>query len=99
VLRGTVSLSVRLNHRREISLGQLSPGALFGGLPLVADLPNQESAVADCGTKLLERSRGSFSYLRVAKPLLAQRLAQLVTRLQLGRLRRLVDAAARSEGQ
>lgn len=96
VLRGTVSLRVRIG-RRELPFQQLSPGSVFGGLPVVADVPNQDSAVADGDAKLLEISRGSFSYLRVAKPLLAQRLAQLVTRTHLQRSRRLLGIAAQGE--
>ncbi len=94
VLRGEVSLMVQLGSRREVTLERLKTGSLFGGLPAIADLPNQESAVADSQTTLLEISRWSFAYLRVTKPLLAQRLAQIITRCQLRRSRKQVELAS-----
>ncbi len=93
VLRGEVRLTVQLGNRQEVTLEQLGSGSLFGGLPAVADLPNQESAVADSQATLLEISRWSFAHLRVAKPLLAQRLAQIIMRSQLRRSRKLVELA------
>jgi len=90
---GEVSLRVRLSASREVTLARLRPGGIFGGLPIVADLPNQESVVADTDASILEISRASFSYIRVAKPLLAQRIAQIVTRVQLQRAARLVELA------
>ena len=93
LLRGEVSLMARIGDRNEVALERLSPGRLIGGLPTVADLPNQESAVADCHATLLEISQKSFAGLRLAKPLLAQRLAQVVTRAQL-RLSRKLTAMA-----
>ena len=96
VLRGEVSLMAQLGNHREVILERLGPGSLFGGLPAVADLPNQESAVADSQTTLLEISRTSCTYLRVARPLLAQRLAHIVTRAQLRRSHRLVELASLS---
>lgn len=93
VMRGEVSLSARLGTRRDVLLERLKPGNLFGGLPAVADLPNQESATADVACVLLEISRQSYSYMRLAKPLLAQRLAQIITRGQLRRSKKLVELA------
>jgi CRP-like cAMP-binding protein len=96
VLRGEASLRVRLGKRREVILERLTPGSLFGGLPAVADLPNQESAVADSQVTLLEISRTSCTYLHFARPLLAQRLARIVTRAQLRRSHRSVELASLS---
>jgi len=96
VLRGEVNLTARFGNRSEVVLERLTPGSLFGGLPAVADLPNQESAVAASQTTLLEISRTSCTYLRVARPLLAQRLAHLVTRAQLRRSQKLVELASLS---
>jgi hypothetical protein len=96
VLRGEASLRVRLGKRRETILERLTPGSLFGGLPAVADLPNQESAVADSQVTLLEISRTSCTYLHFARPLLAQRLARIITRAQLRRSHRSVELASLS---
>lgn len=96
VLRGEVSLMVQIGSRRESTLERLRAGGVFGGLPAVAGLPNQESAVADVATTLLEISRPCLSYLRVTKPLLAQRLMQIVMRNQLRRSHRMVEIASLS---
>ena len=94
VLSGAVTLRARVG-KRTLEIARLGPGSAFGGLPVVADVPNQDTAVAEPDTKLLEISRGSFGYLRVAKPLLAQRLAQLVTRIQIQRFRILLGMIGR----
>ena len=94
LVRGEVSLMARIGERPEVVLERLSPGRLLGGLPAVADLANQESAVADVQTTLLEISQKSFATLRLAKPLLAQRLAQVVTRTQLRLSQKLVSLAS-----
>ena len=94
LVRGEVSLMARIGDRPEVALERLSPGQLIGGLPTVADLPNQESAVADSQATLLEISQKSFAGLRLAKPLLAQRLAQVVTRAQLRLSQKLASLAS-----
>jgi CRP-like cAMP-binding protein len=97
VVRGEVSLMVRLlDSRREVTLERLTAGGLFGGLPAIADVPNQESAVADAACTLLEISRPCLSFLRASKPLLAQRLMQIITRNYVLRSRRLVELASLS---
>jgi hypothetical protein len=91
VVSGEVRLEVTLGDRRRMVLERLKAGRVFGGVSLVADLPNQETAIADSRTSLLEISRASFSYLRIAKPLLGQRLLQLLTRSLLRRNRKLIE--------
>lgn len=93
VHRGRVSLGHGFTSGREATLERLGPGCLFGGLPIVAETPNLETAVADEDCTLLEISRAAYGYMRVARPLLAQRLAQLVARSHTQRMRRLLELA------
>lgn len=71
---------------REIRLGKLSPGAVLGGAGSVAGMLPLESVQTNEETSLLEISRSAFSYLRVAKPLLANWLGQVVMANHLRRL-------------
>jgi len=80
VWEGQVGLHLRLRQGEELTLCRLGPGGLFGGLPLIANMPNLEMATAASNLRLLEISRGPFSYARLAKPILAQRLTQVVAR-------------------
>jgi len=77
---GQVSLGLKIRAGEDLTLARLGPGGLFGGLPLIANMPNLETATAVSSTRLLEISHGSFSYARLAKPILAQRLTQIVAR-------------------
>jgi len=96
VHRGEVRLGHRFGPAREVTLERVGVGGVFGGLPVVAETPNLETAVAGRDTVLLEISAQSFSYLRVARPLLAQRLCQAVTRVHTARLRKLLELALRT---
>jgi Cyclic nucleotide-binding domain/PilZ domain len=80
VLEGKVSLRREFSPTSTARTADLGVGALFGGLPSLADVEQLETAVAVTPVELLEISRASYYYLRVAKPLLAQRLARLVVR-------------------
>lgn len=95
VRSGRVNLRYRFGPGDEISLLELDPGSVFGGLPITAGTPNLESALAATDTTLVDISRASFTYLRVAKPLLAQRLVQIVARTHIRRVRQLLALAAR----
>jgi CRP-like cAMP-binding protein len=95
VQRGRVSLVSRICDGRDLTVERLGAGGLVGGLPLIAGVPNAESAWADEDSALLEISRSAFSYLRLAKPLVAQRLAQSVARCFVRRQRTLVERAVR----
>ena len=93
VMRGDIRLEVTLADQRRVTLERLTSGSVFGGLGIIADLPNLETAVADSSSTLLEISRASFSYLRIARPLLGLRLVQTLTRSLLRRNRRLLELA------
>lgn len=90
VQKGRVVLEVRVRGAIRHTIDQLGPGRLFGGMPLVADAPNAESAVSDTPVELLEINRGAYRYLCVAKPWLAHRLAYAVTRSYARRTRDLL---------
>jgi len=96
VHRGEIRLCHRFGPAREVTLDRLGVGGVLGGLPLVAETPNLETALADRETTLLEITSQAFSYLRVAHPLLAQRLSQAVARIHTSRLRKLVELASRT---
>jgi hypothetical protein len=80
VSEGQVGLHLKLRTGEELTLARLGPGGLFGGLPLIAGMPNLEMAAAQTDVGLLEISHGAYSYARLAKPILAQRLTQAVAR-------------------
>jgi hypothetical protein len=94
VLRGRVELRHRIRATEEIGAPHLGPGALFGGLPCVADVPNLESALAAEDTRLLEVTRPAYAYACLAKPLLAQRLAKVVLRAHVQRACHFLQVAA-----
>lgn len=90
VARGSIALQVRVRNARETTIDKLGPGSLFGGLPLIADVPHAESAVADADSELIEIDRSAWRYLRVAKPWLAQRLAEALVRSYARRVREIL---------
>ncbi|HVP30741.1 MAG TPA: cyclic nucleotide-binding domain-containing protein [Myxococcota bacterium] len=92
VLHGAVVLQLRVRGAREAFIARLGPGELFGGTPLIANVPHAETAVADVDTRLVEIDRASFAYLLAVKPWLAQQLGLSLNRAQGRRLR---DAFAR----
>lgn len=87
VTRGSVLLQVRVRDARETLFARLGPGQIFGGMPLIAEAPHAESAVADSVVRLLEIDRDAWSYLRSAKPWLAHRVASSLDRVVARRLR------------
>ncbi|MCG8588715.1 MAG: cyclic nucleotide-binding domain-containing protein [Proteobacteria bacterium] len=86
LLRGRVSLEARVRDAIEIPVQQLDVGDLFGGLPLLADVPHAESAVAESDSRLLEIDRSAFRYIRTAKPWMGYRLAAALIRTTARRL-------------
>ncbi|MDG2334819.1 MAG: cyclic nucleotide-binding domain-containing protein [Myxococcota bacterium] len=86
IRRGSAEMLVPTRRGREIRLGKLSPGAVLGGAGSVAGMLPLESVQTNEETSLLEISRSAFSYLRVAKPLLANWLGQVVMANHLRRL-------------
>lgn len=95
VLRGRVEILFRSRPDAVLRVAELCPGSIFGGMPIIADLPNMVGAVALEDSELLEISGPAYAYLRLAKPLVAQRLAQVVARSSFKRVRALVDATRR----
>lgn len=91
---GTVTLHFRFGPADEVTLDRLGPGSVFGGLPIVAQVPNLERAFAREHCTLLEVSRTAHTRLRLAKPLLAQRLTQIAARCHALRVRRLLELAS-----
>lgn len=79
VAKGTVVLEARVRGARNVAFDRLGPGKLFGGTPLLAEVPNSETAVADNDCRLMEIDRSAFEYLCSAKPWLAQRVSQAVS--------------------
>ena len=87
VAKGEVVLEARVRGARNVAFARLTPGRLFGGTPLLADLPPSETAIAAVDSRLLEIDRSAFEYLCSAKPWLAQRLSMAVARAQARRAR------------
>jgi len=86
IRRGSAEMLVPNRSGREIRLGKLSPGSILGGAGSVAGMLPLESVQTNEETSLLEISKSAFSYLRVAKPLLANWLGQVVMANHLRRL-------------
>lgn len=76
---GLVVLQLRQRGVIDRPIARLGPGRLFGGLALLAEPIEGESAIAHVDSRVLEISQPSFRFLCASKPWLAQRLAQAVT--------------------
>jgi hypothetical protein len=96
IMEGQVTLQFRVRDAIERPLTQLCTGDLFGGLPLLADLPHAESAVADTQVRLLELDAAAFQHLRVTKPWLGHRLGVALLRVHAQRLSGLLGLASES---
>jgi CRP-like cAMP-binding protein len=90
LMRGTVTLAATGNREHEIEVERVTPGGIFGGVPLIADVPSPVSAVAATDVTLLELDRAAFRYLERAKPLVAHRLARSIAACQVAQFRSLV---------
>lgn len=86
IIEGSVTLQVRIRNACEKPLTQLRVGDLFGGLPLLADLPHTESAVADTRVGLLELDGAALRHLRSTKPWLGHRLGVALLRVHAQRI-------------
>ncbi len=86
ITEGTITLQLRIRGAIEQTLATLTTGDLFGGLPLLADLPHSESAVADTTVQLLEVDRAAFRHLRSMKPWLGHRLGVALLRVHAQRM-------------
>ena len=83
---GSVTLQLRIRGAIEQPLTTLTTGDLFGGLPLLADMPHAESAVANTNVRLLEIDRSAFRHLRSMKPWLGHRLGVALLRVHAQRM-------------
>lgn len=90
--RGSVIVQVRARNVSEVMLARLGAGQVFGGMPLVGGISHSDSAVADTDARILEIDQDAFSYLKTARPSLAEGLAFAVTHAY---RRRLMDALVR----
>jgi len=86
VMEGSVVLTVRARGSREVDVVRLESGDFFGGLPVLAGVPNAESAAAATDVRLLEIDRHSFQYIRTARPWLGYRLGSAMLRLSAQRM-------------
>lgn len=93
ISEGTVTLQVRVRDAIERPLCQLHAGDLLGGLPLLADLPHSESAVADTRVRLLEIDAAAFRHLRSMKPWLGHRLGVALLRVHAQRMGKILGLA------
>ena len=96
ITEGSITLQVRIRNAIEQPLCQLSVGDLFGGLPLLADLPHAESAVANTPVRLLEIDQASFRHLRSMKPWLGHRLGVALLRVHAQRMAQTLGLASQT---
>jgi CRP-like cAMP-binding protein len=90
LMRGSVTLAATGDREHEIEVERVTPGGVFGGIPLIADAPSPVSAVAESDVTLLELDRSAFRYLERAKPLVAHRLARAIAGRQVLQFRALL---------
>jgi hypothetical protein len=79
VYSGSIILQLRMRGAIDRPIARLGPGRLFGGLALLSEALEGESAIAHSDSRLLEINQGSFRFLCSTKPWLAQRIAHAVT--------------------
>lgn len=96
ITEGSVTLQLRIRNAIEQPLAQLSVGDLFGGLPLLADLPHAESAVANSNVQLLEVDQAAFRHLRSMKPWLGHRLGVALLRVHAQRMSEILGLASKT---
>jgi len=96
ITEGTVTLQIRIRDAIEQAFCQLAPGDLFGGLPLLADLPHAESAVANTTLRLLELDEAAYRHLRTMKPWLGHRLGVALLRVHAQRMSQVLGLASRT---
>jgi CRP-like cAMP-binding protein len=96
ITEGSVTLQIRIRDAIEQPLARLEAGDLFGGLPLLADLPHAETAVANEDIRLLELDRSAFRHLRSMKPWLGHRLGVALLRVHAQRLAATLGLASRT---
>lgn len=93
IREGSVELSLQRRSGPPQVTAQLGPHSMLGGLGCVASMPHFEDARTVEDTSVLEISREAFNYLRIAQPLLAHGLSQVVMASHLRRADQLVARA------
>ena len=96
ITEGTVTLQLRIRDAIEQPLAQLGVGELFGGLPLLADVPHAETAVAGTDVRLLEIDSAAFRHLRSMRPWLGHRLGVALLRVHAQRMSQTLGLASNS---
>lgn len=96
ITEGSVTLQVRIRDAIEQPICQLGVGDLFGGLPLLADLPHADSAVANSSLRLLEVDGAAYRHLRTMKPWLGHRLGVALLRVHAQRMCQTLGLASRT---
>jgi CRP-like cAMP-binding protein len=96
VRQGSVEMTVPIRPGQEVRVGKIGPGSVLGGLDAVVGMLPLESAQANEETSLLEVSKSAFAYLRVARPLLAHWLGQVVLGGHLRRVDGIISRLAES---
>jgi CRP-like cAMP-binding protein len=91
VVSGRVVLEAAGAREHELELEVIREGGVFGGLPLIADVPPPLSAVASSDVTLLEIDRNAFRYLERSKPAVAHRIGRIVVAKNVGHLRAAVE--------
>lgn len=94
VQSGRVNLVAGLPPHR-VQLESVPPGGVFGGLNLIAPLPNPLTAIAAQEVSLLEIDSQAFRYLEHAKPQVARALVGVIVAKNFGHLRSAVDRLLR----
>lgn len=88
---GSITLSIRVRNVRDVVMEQIGPGAVFGGLPILAGTPALETATTESHVRMLELDDRALRYLGRAKPWLARTLSEIVTAAYVERLHRFLE--------
>jgi CRP-like cAMP-binding protein len=75
VREGRVVLRTRIREVIERDIAEVSPGQLFGGLPMISAKCHCESAIARTRCTLLEIDERAFLHLMRSRSWVAQKLA------------------------
>jgi CRP-like cAMP-binding protein len=87
LMKGSVVLEAAAARALDVELEFVEPGGIFGGLPLIAQMPSPLSAVVARDATLLELDRTAFRYLAQTRPWLAEELRRLVVERNVEQLR------------
>lgn len=93
VQSGTVAIEAGHGTGQPFVLERIEAGGLFGGLPIVAQVPHVSTAVAETEVVALEIDPGTYHHLMSGKPWAAQRIASWILRRQSSHVAHLVELA------